>query len=66
MQLTSGFKFWSRGHLRMTVMHLSITFGADMFIQCRVTDILPKLRMAAAAILDLLEGDMGPPTKVHS
>jgi len=65
-ELTSGFDFWSRGHLRMAVMHLSIKFGADNFIQCRVIVILPKLKMAAAAILDLLGGAMGPPTKAHS
>ena len=28
-ELTSGYDFWSRGHLRMAVMHLSIKFGAD-------------------------------------
>jgi len=38
----------------MAVMHLSIKFGADIFIQCGVIDILPKLKMAAAATLDLL------------
>ena len=48
------FDFWSRGHLRMAVMHHSIKFGADIFIQCGVIDILPKLKMAAAAVLDLL------------
>jgi len=53
-ELTSGFDFWSRGHLRMAVMHLPVKFGADIFIQCGVIDILPKLKMAAAAILDLL------------
>ena len=53
-ELTSGFDFWSRGHLRMAVMHLPVKFGADTFIQCRVFDILPKFKMAAAAILDLL------------
>jgi len=53
-ELTSGFDFWSLGHLRMAVMHLSIKFGADTFIQCGVIDILPKLKMAAVAILDLL------------
>jgi len=51
-ELTSGFNFWSRGHLRMAVMHLHIKFGADIFIQSRVIDIFPKLKMAAAAILD--------------
>jgi len=38
----------------MAVMHLPVKFGADIFIQCGVIDILPKLKMAAAAILDLL------------
>ena len=51
-ELTSGFDFWSRGHLRMAVMHLPVKFGADIFIQSAVIDILPKLKMAAAAILD--------------
>ena len=50
--LTSGFDFWSRGHLRMAVMHLPIKFGADIFIQSGVIDIFPKFNMAAAAILD--------------
>jgi len=50
----SGFDFWSRGHLRMAVMHLSIKFGTDISFQSGVIDILPKLKMAAAAILDLL------------
>jgi len=53
-KLTSGFDFWSHGHLRMAVMHLSIKFGENIFIQCGVIDILPKLKMEAAAILDLL------------
>ena len=53
-ELTSGFDFWSRGHMRMAVMHLPVKFGAYIFIQCGVFDILPKLKMAAAAILDLL------------
>ena len=47
-ELTSGFEFWSRGHLRMAVMHLPIKYGADIFIQSRVIDIFPKLKMAAA------------------
>ena len=65
-ELTSGFDFWSRGHLRMAVMHLPVKFGVDTFIQCGVIDILPKLKMASAAILDLLRETMGPPTKAHS
>ena len=32
-ELTSGFDFWSRGHLRMAVMHLPVKFGAGIFIQ---------------------------------
>jgi len=53
-ELSSGFDFWSRGHLCMAVMHLHIKFGAYIVIQSGVVDILPKLKMAAAAILDLL------------
>jgi len=53
-ELTSGFDFWSRGYLRMAVMHLPIKFGADIFIHSAVIDIFPKLKMAAAAIMDLL------------
>jgi len=53
-ELTSVFDFWSCGHLRMAVMHLHIKFGADIFIQSGVVDIFPRLKMAAAAILDLL------------
>jgi len=35
-------------------MHLPIKFGADIFMQSGVIDIFPKLKMTAAAILDLL------------
>jgi len=52
-EITSDFDFWSRGHLRMAVMHLPVKFRADIFIQCGVIDILPKLKMAATAIFDL-------------
>ena len=51
-ELTSGFEFWSRGHMRMAVMHLHVKFGADIFIQSGVIDIFPKFKMATAAILD--------------
>ena len=51
-ELTSGFDFWSRGRLCMAVMHLHIKYGTDIFIQSGVIDIFPKLKMAAAAILD--------------
>jgi len=52
-ELTSGFDFWSRCHLCMAMMHLSMKFGADIFIQSVVIDIFRKLKMVAAAILDL-------------
>jgi len=52
LELTSDFDFWSRGHLRMAVMHFHIKFGADIFIQSGVIGIFPKLKMAAATILD--------------
>jgi len=51
-ELTSGFDFWSAGHLRMAVMHLPIKFGVDICIQSRVIDISLKFKMAAAAIFD--------------
>ena len=65
-ELTSGFDFWSRGHLCMPVVHLPMKFGADIFIQSGVIDIFRKLKMVAAAILDLFGWAMGPPTKPHS
>jgi len=40
-ELTSGFDFWSRGHLRTAVI-----FGADIFIQSGVIGIFPKFKMA--------------------
>ena len=43
-ELTSGFDFWSRGHLRMAVVHLHIKVGADIFIQSGVIVIFPKIR----------------------
>ena len=51
-ELTSGFDLWSRGHLRMAVMHLHIKISADIFIQSGVIEIFSKFKMAAAAILD--------------
>ena len=51
-ELTSGFDFWSRGHLRMAMVHLPIKLGVDIYIQSRVIDICSKFKMAAAAILD--------------
>jgi len=52
-ELTSGSDFWSRGRLRMAVMHLPIQFGADIFVHSGVIDIFLKFKMAAAAILDI-------------
>jgi len=52
-ELTSGFDFWSCGHLCVAVMHLPMKFGADIFIQPEVIDIFRKLKMVAATILDL-------------
>ena len=35
-ELTSGFNFWSGGHIRMVVVHLPIKFGVDICIQSRL------------------------------
>ena len=51
-EITSGFDLWSRGHLRMAVMHVHIKFGTDIFVQSGVIDNFPKFKMAAAAILN--------------
>ena len=65
-ELTSGFDFWSRGHLRMAVMYLPVKFGADVFIQSGVIDIFPKFKMAAAAILDFQVMRIWPFQRVDS
>jgi len=52
LELTSGFDFWSGGHLRKAVVLLPIKFGVDICIQSRIINIFPKFKMAAAAILD--------------
>ena len=44
-ELTSGSTFWSRLHLCMAVVHLPIHFGADIFIQYGVIDIIPKFKI---------------------
>jgi len=46
----------------MALVRLSMKFGADIFIQSGVIDIFPKLKMAAAAILDLGIAWVGPHT----
>jgi len=38
----------------MALLRLPMKFGADIFIQSGVIDIFLKLKMAAAAILELL------------
>jgi len=43
-EVTSGFDFWSRGHLCMAVMHLPIKVGSDIFIQSAVIDIFSKIK----------------------
>jgi len=52
-ELISGFDFWSRGHLCMALVRLPMKFGTDIFIQSGVIDIFWKLKMVAAAILNL-------------
>ena len=47
-ELTSGFDFWSRDHLHVTVTHLLMNSGA----RSGVIDIFPKFKVAAAAIMD--------------
>jgi len=39
-ELTSGFDFWSCGHLRMAVMDLPIKFCADIFIHSGVMAVM--------------------------
>ena len=51
-ELTSGFDFWSRGHLRRPWGIFPYDLIQDVFIQSKVIDIFPKFKMAAAAILD--------------
>jgi len=65
-ELTSGFDFWSRGHLHTAVMHLHIKLGADIFIQSGVIDIFPNLKMAAVAILDIQVMRIWPFRRVDS
>jgi len=43
-ELTSGFNFWSRGHLCVALVRLPMKFGADIFIQSGVIDIFPKIK----------------------
>jgi len=43
-ELTSGFNFWSRGHLCVSSVHLPMKFGADIFIQSGVIDFFSKIK----------------------
>jgi len=61
-ELTSGFDFWSHGHLRIAVMHHCTDFGADIFIRCRAIDIFPKFKMAAVRHIGIVWEAVGPPT----
>jgi len=51
-KLSAGSDFCSHGHLRMAIKHLPLKFGENIFIQSGVMDIFPKIKMAAATILD--------------
>ena len=42
--LTSGFDLWSRGHLCMAVMHLSMKFGADILSNPELLILFGNLR----------------------
>ena len=53
-ELTSGFDFWSSGHLRVAVMHLPITFGADIFIESGVIVIFPKFKKFKLIIIIII------------
>ena len=65
-ELTSGFDFWSHGHLRMAVMHIPIKFGANIFIQSGVIDICFKIKDSGRRHVGFVGGTMGPLTKAHS
>jgi len=58
-ELTSGFDFWSRSHLRMAVMHLFIKFSADIFIQCGVIDIFAEIKNSDRRHLGFVRGIHG-------
>ena len=58
-ELTTGFDFWSRGHLRMAVMHLSVKFCADIFIQCGVIDICSVIQDGDRRHLEFVGGSHG-------
>jgi len=51
-ELTSGFYFWWRVHLRIAWFIFPYNLMQYIFIQSKVIDIFRKSKMAAAAILD--------------
>ena len=65
-ELTSGFDFWSRGHLRMAVTHLPVKFGANIFIQMRSYWHFAEIKDGGRRHLGFVGGAMEPPTKAHS
>jgi len=53
-ELTSGFNFWSHGHLCMASVHLPMKFGADIFIQFGFIDIFPNFPIFSRSGLKVL------------
>ena len=43
-ELSSGFDFWSRGHLRMAMIDLPIKFGAEIFFSAELLTFIRNLR----------------------
>ena len=62
-ELTSGFDFWSRGHVRMAVVHLPVKFGA--YIMRSYWDFA-EIKDGGRRHLGFVGGAMGPPTQAHS
>jgi len=62
----SVFDFWSRGHLRMAVLHLPIKYGTDIFIQSGVIDIFSEIKDGGFRHVGFVGGAVGPPMKAHS
>jgi len=53
MRINFRFRFWSRGHLRVVVLHLYTAFNANIFIQYGDISILQNSLWPPSAILDL-------------
>jgi len=66
-KLTSDFDVWSRGHLRMAVMHLLAKFGANCSIQFGVRLLtFSEIQDGRHPPYCIYYEAMGPPTKAHS